>query len=775
MCDQYDLHNTGFDTLMSDHETRLWKLGGRVQGVGFRPFVYRLAREYGLSGWVVNHSGQVEILAQGEYAALDGFASALIRQAPAIARPTIHQCRTLKREPLAQFSILQDGRQTQTDIHVTPDISLCAHCLQEMQAPDNRRYRYPFNNCSQCGPRYTIINSLPYERHHTAMDDFELCPRCRAEYDSAADRRFHAQTISCPDCGPTLHFGLAGDSTNLTGEAALAAAVAALRDGAIVAIKGIGGYHLACDALDNKTVQRLRRRKRRPEKPLAVMLPMTMLAGRLPALVDAKSGQINCLTEPLRPIVLVDTREGSPLSTALAPDLNEVGIMLPYTALHHLLLESMNSPLVMTSANHSGEPVYTDNHEARRKLAQVADAFLDHDRRILHPADDPVYRTIAGRSRPVRLGRGNAPLEMELPTTLDQPLLAVGGHMKNTIALAWRNRVVISAHVGDLTQVRTLDLFQQQIEDLQTLYQVEAATVVCDTHPDYASSRWARNSGKQVIKVLHHHAHAAALAGEHPDVRRWLVFTWDGVGMGEHGALWGGEGLLGQPGDWCRRTSFRPFHIPAADQAARQPWRSAASLVWECGLEWPDCPHDDTLLRAAWQRRLNSPASSSVGRLFDAAAALLGLVHTCSYEAQAAMLLEATVNTEEAAGNEQALTPLPVKLNDQGLYQSDWRPLLACMLNPALTIGERAEVFHRSLARTLLDQALAVRKQDGRFSIGLGGGVFQNRRLTEYSVALLEQHDFDVRLGTRVPINDAGISFGQIIQAAAGLQAAADV
>jgi len=760
---------------MSSRETRLWHLGGRVQGVGFRPFVHRLAQEYELSGWVVNHSGQVEILAQGDPAALDGFATDLISRAPAISRPCIMDFHTLATTTLTDFSIRQDSRHTDTDIHVTPDISLCDACLQELKTPSAWRYRYPFNSCSQCGPRYTIIEDLPYERRNTTMHDFALCEHCRGEYANADDRRFHAQTTSCNDCGPTLSFSHAGERADITGASALDAAISALREGAIVAIKGIGGYHLACDALDDEVVQRLRQRKGRPDKPLAVMLPMSNLATRLPTLVDAKPEQIDCLHEAHRPIVMVDRLKDSRLSDALAPGLSEVGILLPYTALHHLLLDAINSPLVMTSANHSGEPVYTDNDAARSKLADIADAFLDHDRRIAHPADDPVYRTIAGRPRPVRLGRGNAPLELALPMTLSRPLLAVGGHMKNTIALAWRNRVVISAHIGDLNQARTLDLFQQQIDDLQALYQLDAATVVCDAHPDYASSRWAKDCGKRVIKVLHHHAHAAAIAGEHADVRRWLVFTWDGVGLGEEEAIWGGEGFLGTPGDWRRCTSFRPFHIPAADQASRQPWRSASSLLWECGHEWPDCPHDDTLLRVAWQRRLNSPANTSVGRLFDAAAALLGLVDTCTYEAQAAMLLEAAVNPGDPALDTAAAEPFPASFNERGIYESDWRPMPGYMMNPALTIAQRAEWFHQSLAQTLLDQALSIRRLHGRFTIGLAGGVFQNRRLTEYTVALLQQHDFDVRLGIHVPANDAGLSFGQIIQAAASLQSTENV
>jgi len=739
-----------------------WLLGGRIQGVGFRPYICRLAQAYDLNGWVINHRGQVEILAQGDPAALNHFTAALVTQAPAIALPLILSCHTVAVRPLQEFVIRHDSLESETNIHITPDISLCDSCCEELTTPGNRRYRYPFINCSQCGPRYSIIRRLPFERINTSMQHFPLCQPCQQEYDTMDNRRFHAQTIACPSCGPTLSFITTDNITVATADAALATCISRLHDGGTVAIKGIGGYHLACDARSNDAVQRLRQHKSRPHKPLAVMVPHRM---PLHHFVAADTLQTGCLNDVQRPIVLMKKHPDSLLCPLVAPDLDEVGIMLPYSPLHQLLLEGFAGPLVMTSANHSGEPVYVNNAEAQEKLMPMVDGFLHHNRAILHPADDSVYRCIAGKPRPLRLGRGSTPLELQLPTTLTQPVLAVGGHLKNTVALAWQDRVIISAHIGDLTHPRSLALFEQQINDLQSLYQVNASTVICDAHPDYASSRWAMDSNKTVIKVLHHHAHAAALAGEHMDISRWLVFTWDGVGLGEDNALWGGEALLGSAGNWQRLASFRPFHIPAANQAAREPWRCAATLLWESGREWPDCPHDSTLLRHAWQRRLNSPVNTSVGRLFDAAAALLGLVDTCSYEAQAAMQLEAMATSHNEPAHHNTITPLPGNTNIQGIYESDWAPLLPQLLNQKLSVTARALLFHKTLACTLLDQALTLRKHHGDFTIGLSGGVFQNGYLTELTMTLLMQHGFEVKIAEKLPVNDAGLCFGQIIEA----------
>jgi len=740
-------------------------VGGRVQGVGFRPFVYRLAHRLGLRGWVRNDAGTVEIFIQGEPYALAEFERALTQEAPPLARPVIAARAAAERQALETFAIEASRDDLPARVHVPPDYFACDDCLRELHDAGNRRYRYPFINCTQCGPRYTLIRKLPYDRPHTTMAEFALCPECRREYEDPLDRRFHAEPVACPACGPALQFIASGGGEVRDNEAALAQTVAALRAGKVVAVKGIGGYHLMCDARNDIAVSRLRAKKPRPHKPLAVMFPVRGTDGldAVRAAAELAPEHERALRDPVRPIVLAGKKTLAPLSARIAPGLKEIGVMLPYSPLHHLLLEDFGAPLVATSGNVSGEPVLTENAEAADRLAHVAEAFLHHDRPIQRPADDPVLRVIAGVARPLRLGRGNAPLELTLPFTLDKPLLAVGGHMKNTVALAWDDRVVVSPHIGDLDAPRSLAVFEEVIAELQALYGVRPHTIACDAHPVYVSSRWSRRSGVPVLPVFHHYAHAAALAGEHPDVDSWLVFTWDGVGYGVDGTLWGGEMLYGAPGRWQRVGHMRPFHLPGGEKAGREPWRSAASLCWETGTAWKECPEDVTVAHHAWQRRLNSPQTTAVGRLFDAAAALTGLNHRSDYEGQGPMMLEAACT---GAGQ---FVPLPLRRNKQAQWETDWAPLLPLLLDEYRTIAERAGVFHTSLAHALLAQARAVREERGELTVGLGGGVFQNRVLVEQTLQLLWENGFDVRLAERLPCNDAGISYGQVIEARAKL------
>jgi hydrogenase maturation protein HypF len=746
----------------TDRQALRLTISGRVQGVGFRPFVYRLAHQFGLRGWVRNEAGTVEIWAQGVVAALEAFEQALLEQAPPLARPRITSRSSTEPQAFETFEILPSRDDAPARIHVPPDYFACDDCLRELRDPDNRRYRHPFINCTQCGPRYTLIGKLPYDRPNTSMAAFTMCPECRREYENPLDRRFHAEPIACPACGPRLQFVTPGGATVRDNAAALTQAVAALRAGKIVAVKGIGGYHLICDARNDIAIARLRAKKPRPHKPLAVMVPARGADGleAVRALAEVTPEHEHWLHDPVRPIVLVPKKLHALLSQRIAPGLREVGVMLPYSPLHHLLLDEFGGPLVATSGNVSGEPVLTENDDVTRRLAHVAEAFLHHDRPIQRPADDPVYRVIAGFARPLRHGRGSAPLELALPFKLDKPVLAVGGHMKNTVALAWDERIVVSPHIGDLDAPRSLTVFEQVITDLQNLYGVRAESIVCDAHPVYVSSRWARRTGLPVTPVLHHYAHAAALAGEHPDVTNWLVFAWDGVGYGADGTLWGGETLLGAPGRWQRAGSLRPFYLPGGEKAGREPWRSALSLCWEAGVEWKQCPEDPMLAHHAWRRRLNCPQTTSAGRLFDAAAALTGLHYRSSYEGQGPMLLEAACIEDSAHA-----IPLPLARNRQGLWETDWAPLLPFLMNQKLTVTERADGFHASLVRALVAQANALREEHGELAVGLGGGVFQNRVLTERAFAALRENGFDVRLMHQVPCNDAGISYGQIIEA----------
>jgi hydrogenase maturation protein HypF len=737
-------------------------LTGRVQGVGFRPYIYRLATQYHLVGWVKNQVGQVEIRVQGTAPAVTTFLANLIPQAPPLAQPQIVSCKPCLLEELTTFTILASEVTANKQIHVPPDYFTCHDCLAELHDPQARRYRYPFINCTQCGPRYTLIYRLPYDRPHTSMAGFILCPECATEYHNPADRRFHAQPLACPYCGPQLYFHQQDTHIHATATA-LTATVQALQAGQIVAVKGIGGYHLLCVADNEAAILRLRQRKPRPAKPLAVMLPLATwqtLAEQVGIEITALVATL--LLDPQRPIVLVQKQAHYSLSIQIAPGLAEIGVMLPYSPLHHLLLEDLAVPIIATSANISGEPVLTTNTEVEQRLSSVADAFLHHNRPIVRPADDSVFRIVAGKPRPFRLGRGSAPVELKLPYTLSQPLLAVGSHLKNTIALAWDNRVVISPHIGDLEAPRSLDIFTQLINDWQNLYGVKAERIAADAHLHYGSSRWAKQNHLPVIPVFHHHAHASALAGEFPQLQPWLIFTWDGVGLGVDGTLWGGEALYGQPGHWQRVASFRPFYLPGGEKAGREPWRSALALCWETNYHWSTSPINNTeLLYQAWQQRFNCPQTTAVGRLFDAAAALTGILITANFEGQGPMLLEAASNDATTS------IELPLQLNSMNLWQTDWSPLVDYLLNSGDSLAEQAAIFHNSLAHALLKQAKQLRTQYVIEAVGLCGGVFQNRRLTELAQQLLQEAGFSVYLMEQLPTNDASISFGQVIEVVA--------
>jgi hydrogenase maturation protein HypF len=705
-------------------------LTGRVQGVGYRPFVYNRALELGLAGTVYNGSGKVFVRAEGDPARLDQLEHDLVNAAPPLARPQLASSETAELEGLSGFSILASDASTEAEIHVPPDLFTCDDCLAELSGPEERRNGYPFINCTQCGPRYTIITAMPYDRPNTSMAAFPLCDDCRAEYENPADRRFHAQPLACPVCGPQLEFVSIVETAKKTGSGSsnltpapknragfnkqviepgpafsppnpLLQAIEALESGQILAIKGVGGYHLVCDAANDEAIQALRERKRRPHKPLAVMFPLEGEDGLDTVREHLELDEVTAeaLTDPTRPIVLVKkcgsdlktgVRFGEPdplvsapfstpaaaLSPHLAPGLRELGAFLPYSPLHHELLRQFGRPIVATSGNVSGEPVITDNEESQKRLANVADGFLHHDRPIVRPADDPVIRPMAGKARVIRLGRGIAPLERQLPRELAKPVLATGGHMKNTVALAWADRVVISPHIGDLDSPRSNDIFIKIINNIQIIYDVESHIIACDLHPGYSSTRWAEKQGLPLVRIQHHAAHASSLAGEYPEVEKWLVFTWDGVGYGSDGSLWGGEALAGAPGNWSRVASFRPFKLVGGDKAGREPWRSAAAMWWASDKQLPpsvrisrnenpsssrnsrsdnlsssrnsrsECPGSPpskealTLAHQAWQQNINTYQSSAAGRIFDAAAALVLGRNIASFEGQGPMELE---------------------------------------------------------------------------------------------------------------------------------------
>ncbi len=770
---------------------------GRVQGVGFRPFVHRAATARGLGGRVRNAAGRVEIEVAGKAEALRAFVDALIRDAPPLADARIARVEPIAATPrlLAAFRIeasaSADADPTGREAHLPPDRHVCGDCLRELFDPASRRHRHPFVNCTQCGPRYTVIRDLPYDRASTSMAQFALCPACRAEYEDPLDRRFHAEPLACPACGPRLRFAR-GDASETAPAAAsvpggrgasaradptghpdadaLRAALTVLRGGGIVAVKGVGGYHLLCDARDERAVRRLRARKSRPDKPLAVMYPATGPdgLGALRSDLDPDAVEAAALLDPARPIVLVARRPGCTLAASVAPGLNEIGAMLPYSPLHALLAADFAGPLVATSGNRSGEPVMTDAPDATAHLAKVADAFLHHDRPILRPADDSVLRVIAGRARPIRVGRGIAPLELELAHALDAPTLALAGQSKVAIALGFGARAVLSPHIGDLDSPRGREVLARVAHDLQRLHGVQARRLVVDSHPGYGSRAWAREACRDdpslsLLAVAHHHAHASAAAWERPDVRAWLALAWDGVGLGGDGSLWGGEALVGAPGRWQRVGSLRPFAPPGGERAAREPWRSAAALCWDAGVDFPRPIDGVALARAAWRRGLNAPATSAVGRLFDAAASLVLGLDVASFEAQGPMRIEALAS---AWGPGEALG-LPLDDGDDGVVRIDWRAIVAHLADATIAPGARAADLHATLAQAALAQAVRLRDRHPFDAVALAGGVFQNRLLCREVLARFARAGMPVHLPERLAVNDGGLAVGQLVEVAA--------
>ncbi|HSJ98166.1 MAG TPA: carbamoyltransferase HypF, partial [Myxococcota bacterium] len=721
--------------------------------------VYRLAHQHGLDGHVRNLRGDVEVVASGPAAAVEDFTRGLVERAPPLAQPRIRAVAACEAPASRGFGIAPSSAADAPEVSVPPDFFACDECVAELADPADRRHAYPFINCTQCGPRYTLIEALPYDRPNTSMAGFPLCEACRREYEDPLDRRFHAEPVACPVCGPHLSFAVPGQPP-LTGDAAaVAAAVDVLREGRVLAVRGIGGYHLLCDARDEAAVGRLRERKRRPDKPLAVMFPQRGDEGLAAAREELAIGAVEkaALLDPARPIVLVPRRTDGRLAPSVAPGLGEIGAFLPYSPLHHLLLAAFGGPVVATSGNVSGEPVLTDPAQAESRLAAVADAFLHHDRPIVRPADDSVVRISAGRPRPIRLGRGIAPLELELPAELPEPLLAVGGHLKLTVALAWGRRVVVSPHVGDMGTLRSEQVFGQVVRDLQRLYDVQARHWLCDAHPGYTTTRWVQALGEPWSAVLHHHAHASALVAEHGVAEPALVFAWDGVGYGADGSLWGGEAFVGRPGAWERRASLRSFRLPGGDKAGRSPWRSAAALCWEAGVECP-VPVPDPIVRAAWELGINAPRSSAAGRVFDALAALVLGVTETSFEGQGPMWLEA------CARPVGRFPELPILPDAEGVLRIDWAPLLETSSDERVDRGERAGAAHAALADAICRIAETERARSGVAVAGLTGGVFQNRRLLELAADGLERRGFRVLLPERVPCNDGGLSYGQVAE-----------
>jgi hydrogenase maturation protein HypF len=768
---------------------------GVVQGVGFRPFVWRLATRLGLAGQVANVSGRVVVDAAGPATALAELQHRLVTDAPPHARidAVVATAGPAAGTPLPHpFVVAESSRDGAAVRHFPPDLATCPACLAEVLDPADRRHGYAFTNCTDCGPRATIIDDLPYDRAATTMADFPLCEACAAEYADPADRRFHAEPVACPQCGPRLRFDLPGEDVAPAAADPLAAAVAALLAGRVVAVKGLGGYHLACDATDERAVASLRVRKRRWAKPFAVMVA-DLDAAR--ALAQVGVEEAGLLTSAARPIVLLAARPEA--AHALAPSValgaRETGLVLPYTPLHHLLLAAVGSPLVMTSANLADEPLVTDDADARARLAGIADAFLAHDRRIRARYDDSVVRVVGGRTAMLRRGRGYAPAAVALPVPAARPILAVGAELKHTFTLARGGSAHVAPHNGDLEDLATHDAFTAGLEHLSRLLAVEPEVVAHDLHPEYLSTKLARVrfAPGQRVAVQHHHAHVASCAAEHGIAGPFLGVAYDGLGMGDDGTFWGGEVLLADLRGYRRLARFGRAPMPGGALAVRRPVRMALGYLLGAeevpgrtsgrtsgmpagvGLDpqaWRDWaervdPRELTVVATQVRRGLNAPVASSAGRLFDAAAALLGLRDVAEYEAQAA------VDLERAAGD-LAADALPYRLERvDDLLVYDSRPTLAALLvdpspGPAGT-ARLAAALHETVAEVTAELLAEARRTTGVGTVCLSGGVLQNRRLAGDLLGRLGREGFEVFTNEQVPCNDGGISYGQAAIAAA--------
>jgi hydrogenase maturation protein HypF len=756
-------------------ERRAIRVEGQVQSVGFRPFVHKLATHYRLAGSVRNHGGAVGIEVEGESHALDEFMEALVRDAPPLAqvKEIAFEARTATGEVgfRIQPSIAaRDGR-----VVIVPDIATCDDCLAELFDPADRRYRYPFINCTNCGPRLTIIQGVPYDRHRTTMASFALCTECFREYEDPTDRRFHAEPIACPACGPTLE--LREKRTLLAqGDEALKGFCAGLRVGRIGALKGLGGYHLACHSGHEASVAELRRRKHREEKPFALMVQSLKAARELCFLTHEEE---DLLTSAARPIVLARRRPSNRIAKSVAPHNPWLGLMLPYTPLHHLVLAELEGvPLVMTSGNRSDEPIAYREEEAFDQLHDIADVFLHHDRPIHTRCDDSVMKTVGGQPGHVRRSRGFAPNPIEMPLCLCAPALAVGAELKATFALGCGANAVLSHHLGDLANATTFSSLASDIRNYECLLGISPQIIAHDRHPDYASTRYAlarcRAEGLRLVGVQHHHAHMAACMAEQGLSGSVLGVIFDGTGYGEDGAIWGGEFLRGDYKGFERLAHLRYIGLPGGDRAVREPWRSAAAYLREAGIDPRPFlldvePGDLRIVMQMLERRFQCPLTSSAGRLFDAVAAILSIRSRCSFEAQAAMEMEALA--EEGSADGLYSFGLDSWEHDHaGPAVVDTRPMireLAADVRRGIEPAACATRFHATLAQLIVTVCDRLRNATGTNRVVLSGGVFQNSALTHQAVAGLERSGFAVYRHALVPCNDGGICLGQLAVAAA--------
>jgi hydrogenase maturation protein HypF len=775
--------------MQSTEERRVRILvSGVVQGVGFRPYVYSLASRCELAGYVRNNSGIVEIEVQGRNPSIDAFVEQLEEQAPALASIKQVSTRPIEVDPnsMGKFRILESEKSSSNKQgFVPPDTATCRDCLSELFDPNDRRYRYPFINCTACGPRFTIISSLPYDRPGTTMASFRMCDLCQQEYDDPANRRFHAQPNACASCGPFLSF-VDLNEPQLTShkESALVVAMNQLRRGRIIALKGLGGFQLICDATDGNTIQELRRRKSRGAKPFALMMADLDMVRNY---CCCSKEEIQELTGSARPIVLLNRLPESELPMEIAPGINRLGVMLPYTPLHHLLLAGLKRPLIATSANLSEEPIAKDNEESFERLKDIADGFLIHNRGIHVRYDDSVVQYLGGTATVLRRARGLAPLPINLPIEVKQTALACGAHLKNTFCLIQKDQAFVSQHIGDLENIETHQHFEQTLESYKQLFDIEPEMVAHDCHPDYLSTAFAERLSRDHVlprfAVQHHHAHIVSCMVEHGLTEPVIGVAFDGLGYGLDGTLWGGEFLLASFKECTRLAYFQPVPIPGGSHGIKSPWRMALSyLVTDSGIDrtlfagFIDSLRDRfgetpvNLVCKQVERKVNSPLTSSCGRLFDAMSALLGVCYEADYEGQAAMELEALARSGTFGDIDSSRSYSFELTGDRKLCEINVSNVLSSAYADFLrgtSAHEIATNFHYTVARIVLSVCSRLRNLTGVATICLGGGVFQNLLLLRLVNQLLIEADFKVFFPQQLPANDGGLSLGQAVIALA--------
>ena len=743
---------------------------GVVQGVGFRPFIYRMAIRHSLSGFVQNRPDGVVVEVEGSAESITSFISGVNEELPPLADVSKISCEEVEIRNDTVFRIIESEADGPGKVLITPDIATCGECFTELFDPQDRRFRYPFINCTNCGPRLTIIKDIPYDRINTSMSCFPMCPLCREEYENPADRRFHAEPNACPVCGPSLKL-LDEAGNTLPDQDPLRRTIELLLEGYVVAIKGLGGFHLAVDAANDDALKRLRSRKFREEKPLAVMVRDIEAASRISSI---GSEEETLLLSPQRPIVLARKREGKALSPAVAPGVSDLGIMLPYTPLHHMLLEKHFQALIMTSANQVDEPICISNREAIKRLNGIADFFLIHDRDILVRCDDSIATVSAGKKRMIRRSRGFVPKPITLKKSYPE-ILALGPQMKTTLCILKGTLAFLSPHIGDMETPEARDFYQESLTLMQTIAECKTDVIACDLHPAYYTTIFAEGlPASRLIRVQHHHAHIVSCMAENGIEGEVIGIAMDGTGYGPDGTVWGGEFLVADEATFTRIGHIKTYLLPGGEKAIREPWRIAVSLLKEAyGKEWPSVAEKlhivpqksyyDAMDRIMTQK-FNSPLTSSLGRLFDGVAAILGARQMVTFEGQAAMELEALATNETD-------TLLPFDICKTGdVIHLDFSPMIREIVNELMAGRSREEIafsFHRALQAAFRRMAETIRERTELKRVVLSGGCFQNRILTEGTIAELEKAGFDVFFHSVVPTNDGCISLGQAVCAGA--------